>query len=415
MARALLWWCGCGLLLASACSASPAPAPSPAPLVASSSVGAPAIAQLQQVLGVPLADGRHGSAHSSRPQAAPEYMTRLYHAVVDEDGVARAPNPYNARVVRCFLERGSEREDVFLFNVTALPVGERLLQAELRVYRLRHNLRHSVQSNDESHELLVRVYQVEDEASLERPDTQRLLSVQAVGARGHGWLVFNVRAAVQSWLAGEPRLGLLLAATTLDGRPVRLRWARHSQRRQPLLVLFDDDDSAAVRPVGDPTSLSYRRAGGVYDYEETEDVSGAEEETTAEQRLRRRRRRSVEDGTLPAARPANATVGPAECARHPLYVDFERIGWNSWILSPKGYAAYQCRGHCDFPLGQSQRPTNHATVQSLAHQLGLAADVVRPSCVPAALKPLTLLYFDDSHNVVLKSFEGMVAESCGCH
>ena len=60
-----------------------------------------------------------------------------------------------------------------------------------------------------------------------------------------------------------------------------------------------------------------------------------------------------------------------------------------------GYDAHYCRGQCSFPLGQNQRPTNHATVQSIVSQLQLVDGVRQPCCVPNRLLSLTLLYYDD--------------------
>jgi len=116
------------------------------------------------------------------------------------------------------------------------------------------------------------------------------------------------------------------------------------------------------------------------------------------------------------------------CQRHEMYVDFERIGWAGWIISPKGYNAYQCRGVCPFPLGQNQHPSNHATVQSIVHALrigggngnGLVEPGARtvpvdtPCCVPNKLYSISLLYFDDDENVILKQYDEMVALNCGC-
>lgn len=104
-----------------------------------------------------------------------------------------------------------------------------------------------------------------------------------------------------------------------------------------------------------------------------------------------------------------------ECHRQELYVDFDAIGWSEWIIAPKGYNAYHCTGTCSFPLGQSQKPTNHATVQSIVYEMKLAENVGRPCCVPDRLLSLTLLYYDESDNVVLKHYGEMVADSCGCH
>ena len=103
------------------------------------------------------------------------------------------------------------------------------------------------------------------------------------------------------------------------------------------------------------------------------------------------------------------------CARHELYVDFEEIGWSGWIISPKGYNAYHCKGDCPFPLGQNQKPTNHATVQSIVHALKIGKDVSTPCCVPNKLYSISLLYFDDDENVILKQYDDMMAASCGCH
>lgn len=103
------------------------------------------------------------------------------------------------------------------------------------------------------------------------------------------------------------------------------------------------------------------------------------------------------------------------CQRQPLYVDFEEIGWSGWIVSPRGYNAYHCKGTCSFPLGQNMRPTNHATVQSIINALKLIKGIETPCCVPEKLFSINLLYFDDDENVVLKQYNDMVAGSCGCH
>lgn len=103
------------------------------------------------------------------------------------------------------------------------------------------------------------------------------------------------------------------------------------------------------------------------------------------------------------------------CNRRQMYVDFDEIGWAGWIISPKGYNAYHCKGACPFPLGQSQRPTNHATVQSIVHALRVGKGVSTPCCVPNKLYSISLLYFDDAENVILKQYDDMVAASCGCH
>lgn len=103
------------------------------------------------------------------------------------------------------------------------------------------------------------------------------------------------------------------------------------------------------------------------------------------------------------------------CQRTNLYVDFTKLGWSGWIISPRGYNAYSCLGSCPFPLGEGLRATNHATVRSIMNALKLSQEAGKPCCVPDVLHPISLLYFDDEENVVLKQYNDMVAGSCGCH
>lgn len=103
------------------------------------------------------------------------------------------------------------------------------------------------------------------------------------------------------------------------------------------------------------------------------------------------------------------------CQRTNLYVDFTKIGWSGWIISPRGYNAYRCTGSCPFPLSEGLRATNHATVRSIMNALKLSQEAGKPCCVPDVLHPISLLYFDDEENVVLKQYDDMVAGSCGCH
>lgn len=117
----------------------------------------------------------------------------------------------------------------------------------------------------------------------------------------------------------------------------------------------------------------------------------------------------------PRAAAAAAGSPLATCHRRELYVDFHAIGWSGGIIYPSGYNAFYCRGSCIFPLGESLNATNHATVQSIVYTLKLSQDVSMPCCVPDELKSLSLLYFDDKQNVILKNYKDMVATRCGCH
>lgn len=100
------------------------------------------------------------------------------------------------------------------------------------------------------------------------------------------------------------------------------------------------------------------------------------------------------------------------CRRHPLYVDFNEVGWHKWIIAPSGYDAFFCLGECRFPLADHMNSSSHAMVQTLVNSVNGA--VPRACCVPTSLSPIALLYLDSQDRVVLKNYQDMVVEGCGC-
>ena len=101
------------------------------------------------------------------------------------------------------------------------------------------------------------------------------------------------------------------------------------------------------------------------------------------------------------------------CRRRKLYVDFQDIGWDAWIIAPLGFKAYFCRGRCSFPLPDHLNTTNHAIIQALKHS---ATPYLVPEtcCIPTELSPISVLYTDENGNTVMKNYEDMVVEGCGC-
>ncbi|CDQ56084.1 unnamed protein product [Oncorhynchus mykiss] len=100
------------------------------------------------------------------------------------------------------------------------------------------------------------------------------------------------------------------------------------------------------------------------------------------------------------------------CRRHALYVDFSDVGWNDWIVAPPGYQAYYCHGECPFPLADHLNSTNHAIVQTLVNSVN--TNIPKACCVPTELSAISMLYLDEHDKVVLKNYQEMVVEGCGC-
>ncbi|KAM4730866.1 protein DVR-1 [Anableps anableps] len=101
------------------------------------------------------------------------------------------------------------------------------------------------------------------------------------------------------------------------------------------------------------------------------------------------------------------------CKARRLYIDFKDVGWQDWVIAPQGYMANYCHGECPFPLSESLNGTNHAILQTLVHSLD-PQGTPQPCCVPIRLSPISMLYYDNNDNVVLRHYQDMVVDECGC-
>ena len=131
-------------------------------------------------------------------------------------------------------------------------------------------------------------------------------------------------------------------------------------------------------------------------------------------RSRRRRhgkRSSVNRGGR--RRTARQRKRDVRCRRWPLYVDFGEVGWDDWIVAPAGYQAFYCSGECPYYMPDYLNATNHAVVQALVNSVN-PSYVPRPCCVPTQMRPISMLYIDGDDKVVIKNYQNMVVEACGC-
>ncbi|XP_071962125.1 univin-like [Antedon mediterranea] len=114
------------------------------------------------------------------------------------------------------------------------------------------------------------------------------------------------------------------------------------------------------------------------------------------------------------AEPADVhNNNPNICKRNRLLVNFKDVGWDDWIIAPMTYQAYYCAGECPFPMNERLNTTNHAIMQTLVVSLDKSA-APPVCCTPTNLSPISMLYFDTNDNVVLRQYEDMVVQECGC-
>uniref|UniRef100_A0A8B9P7T5 Bone morphogenetic protein 6 n=1 Tax=Apteryx owenii TaxID=8824 RepID=A0A8B9P7T5_APTOW len=213
-----------------------------------------------------------------------------------------------------------------------------------------------------------------------------LLDTRAVWASEEGWLEFDVTATSNMWVMNpQHNMGLQLSVVTQDGFSVNPREAGLIGRdgpydKQPFMVAFFKVSEVHVRMTRSATS--------------------------------RRRQQSRNRSTQ--AQDVSRHISHGRIMQHELYVSFQDLGWQDWIIAPKGYAANYCDGECSFPLNAHMNATNHAIVQTLVHLMN-PDYVPKPCCAPTKLNAISVLYFDDNSNVILKKYRNMVVRACGCH
>uniref|UniRef100_A0A452RRU8 Bone morphotic protein 6 n=1 Tax=Ursus americanus TaxID=9643 RepID=A0A452RRU8_URSAM len=282
---------------------------------------------------------------------------------------------------------GQRHHKEFKFNLSQIPEGEAVTAAEFRIYK------DCVVGSFKNQTFLISIYQVLQEHQHRYEDSDLfLLDTRVVWASEEGWLEFDITATSNLWVVTpQHNMGLQLSVVTRDGLTINPRAAGLVGRdgpydKQPFMVAFFKVSEVHVRTT--------RSAPG--------------------RRRQQSRNQRVNGRILSPPTDYNSSELKTACRKHELYVSFQDLGWQDWIIAPKGYAANYCDGECSFPLNAHMNATNHAIVQTLVHLMN-PEYVPKPCCAPTKLNAISVLYFDDNSNVILKKYRNMVVRACGCH
>ncbi|NWZ71918.1 DERR protein, partial [Acrocephalus arundinaceus] len=246
---------------------------------------------------------------------------------------------------------------LLFFNLSALEEGERLTLAQLEL-RFQHS---SYPTPGPGRALELRLYPVSPRG-LPQPGRRPLVERSFVQL--HKSLLFNLSAALKELPGRNLTLMLEISASGAGGTARSLCSSTDAFTATSLLLVTLGRQCQAPR----------------------------------------RTRRSSPDPSV--------TPSPL-CKPRRLYISFSDVGWENWIIAPQGYLANYCGGDCPFPLAAELNSTNHAVLQTLVHSLD-PQGTPQPCCVPVRLSPISILYYDNSDNVVLRHYEDMVVDECGC-
>uniref|UniRef100_G3UBF1 TGF-beta family profile domain-containing protein n=1 Tax=Loxodonta africana TaxID=9785 RepID=G3UBF1_LOXAF len=311
------------------------------------------------------------------PQCPPGFMLDFFQRVADPNGITKDPD-----ILIGNMEKAHRNHSHFFFNVSSVGKQEKVLRAELHVFKLQHvrktptlNRAHCTTDLSECISLGVSAW----------PEGERTTETREPPLHQTVWTLALRCSQVASWIQGRDLARSFLVLTTKNvgelltyGYDGIDRRRNGKDNRNSLLVIYTKNQDK------DPPTLQ---------------------------------------GLLPLptghlGRPRSVrhrSRRPVGCQRYPPYVDFQTTGWSNWVTSPPSCQVNYCKGQCLCPLGHRSNASNYASFLSFLCHVRVNPNISRPSCVPNQLTSINLLYFNEQEVVVLRQYTDMTVDSCGCH
>ncbi|KAK9890116.1 hypothetical protein WA026_008926 [Henosepilachna vigintioctopunctata] len=125
-------------------------------------------------------------------------------------------------------------------------------------------------------------------------------------------------------------------------------------------------------------------------------------------------RRRVKDHRR-SKRSFDCSSSANECCREKLHISFADLGWDDWIIRPKGYDPYFCKGSCTSPASLTLSASEHnGFIQKMYSRNSKFRPEVTACCAATQYQPLQLMYMDNNKTMKTASLSNMIVESCGC-
>ncbi|CAG9862784.1 unnamed protein product [Phyllotreta striolata] len=328
-----------------------------------------------------LMDDENDSGRSKRSEDE-VYLSGEEQHQIDESDVIMTFESVSNHVSSVRHERGKR----LWFNVSDVPVAEDVVGAELRLYK------NKKRSGNKNHGSIYTITVFQMVKTNEGEKDLEYVSAINTTSDSTGWIILNITQCLTTWVAfPNSNKGLYLSVHPVN-RP------GHEIRPEDIgLVTIKGLDEIQ------PFMVAFLKA-----------VNHVKPRVTREARTKKDTFNSVMTGYHKGKVEQDRPDQRRSCRIETLYISFKDLSWEDWIIAPDGYAAYYCAGECNFPLNAHMNATNHAIVQTLVH-LMTPWRFPKPCCAPTKLSPISVLYYLDDQNVVLKKFKKMAVKSCGCH
>ncbi|XP_053548869.1 growth/differentiation factor 2 [Bombina bombina] len=319
----------------------------------------------------------------------PQYMMDLYNRYAKDKSSMPMSNIVRSYQTEDIMMTSSIEDTVeshiLLFNAS-VPSHEDVTRAELK-FHVTLNDRHIGQL------LVYDVLHFDPSENLR--DTKALIDSKQIDKSK--LLTIDVTRAVKRWLKTDQnknKLEIFLKTNeSLEALPKSGVTLNGSD--PPLLIVFSDDKCNKMKESRTELRemIAHEPTSGIQTF--YKDITNEKQDEVN----KKRRKRSLKDNY---------------CRKTSLIVNFEELGWNSWIIAPKSYDANQCKGECYYPLTDNLKPTKHAIVQMLMHH-NSPQKIRKPCCVPTQLESIQVLYKDENGVITLKNkYEDMKVAQCGC-
>lgn len=255
------------------------------------------------------------------------------------------------------------------FDMSAVSASELVQHAELRL---------RLPALSASKRAIVDLYHSRKSCHPDRPCRGERLFLGSFGSwtssSESSWKILNVTARLKFWLyqgerawgqeaSGEPDVEQGSGAKDqgpmwVGSSPGRQQRVHHPTRNRVMMVVFSSlpqRGQAAYSLLHTVENSKYVAAGG----------GDGESQGRRHKRNKMERLREADGEQAPPVAAAAAEEPPQRplCRRVDMWVDFDHIGWDAWIIHPKRFNAYRCEGECPTPLDESFSPSNHAYMQ----------------------------------------------------